>query len=86
MKKLMKMIIFNSLFLIIFLIQGCTYELNTLDKETYETLINYHETIGKKCIEYINKDSSISSRSKSTLLKKYELMEETLKTKIKVEK
>lgn len=79
MKKLM---IFSSLFLIMML-TSCTY-VNTIDKEIYEELLNYHETIGKKCIEYVNNDSSLNARSKNTFLRKYELMDETLKTKIKV--
>ena len=80
----MKKIIISSLILMASLFSGCTSTTNTLDKETYEQFVNYHETIGKKCIEYINNDSTISGRTKNTLLKKYEIMDETLKT-IKVQ-
>ena len=82
---MMKKIIISLLLLSVSLFSGCRNASNTLDKETYEQLVNYHETIGKKCIEYINKDETVGSRSKSTMQRKYELMEEILKTKIKVE-
>lgn len=72
-----KIILFGFLCLLI-LCFGCR-QINTIDKETYDQLVNYHESIGKKCIEYINNDSSLNARSKNTFLRKYELMSELLK-------
>ena len=81
MKQIM---IFSSMFLLMIL-TSCV-QVNTVDQETYDQLMNYHEKIGKKCIVYINNDSSLSPRTKNTLLQQYESTDKVLKTKLIVKK
>lgn len=57
---------FLGLFIIPFIFCGCS-SVNQVDKETYNLLINYQEKIGKRCINYIENDETLSTRDKNTI-------------------
>jgi len=79
-----KIKIIGCILILLILLSGCR-QINTINKETYDQLVDYHNSIGKKCIEYINNDSSLSNRSKVTLQRKYELMDQLIKSQLIVE-